>query len=94
MVSSHYAPRARLEVVPAEALPARAEALRAGGLTVAVIAAADLGPDAERWARHLYGVLREVDEAAPDVILIPSPPRGRLEAGVDDRLRRASAARH
>lgn len=93
MVASHYAPRARLEVLSAEALPARAAALREAGARVTVLARASLGDDADAWARSLYRVLREADADAPDVILIPSPPRGRLADGLADRLRRAAALR-
>jgi L-threonylcarbamoyladenylate synthase len=93
MVASHYAPRARLEVVTGEALATRAGALRAAGQQVAVIATSDLGADADAWARSLYRVLRETDAAGPEVILIPSPPAGRLAAGLADRLRRATSTR-
>jgi L-threonylcarbamoyladenylate synthase len=93
MVASHYAPRARLEVVAATALPGRARALAADGVRVATLTPEALGPDSEAWARNLYRLLREADATSPDVILAPPAPAGRLEAGVADRLTRASAAR-
>ncbi len=92
-VASHYAPRARLEVLAEGALAGRHRALEAEGQSVVVLGRAELGEDADIWARSLYEALRAADAGGPDVILIAEAPAGRLEAAVRDRLRRAAAPR-
>src|SRR5262245_61591236 len=71
---SHYAPRARVEVVPETELLARAEQLAAGGETVALLRRHHAQLEAKNvvvlripdndaeWAKRLYAVLRQVDE--------------------------------
>jgi L-threonylcarbamoyladenylate synthase len=90
-LAAHYSPHARLELVDAGDLGARAEQLRAHGLTVGVLEA----PAAvDEYARVLYGRLRELDADGVDVILaVPPADTGDLGAAVADRLRRAAAAR-
>lgn len=92
-LASHYAPRARLEVVPAEQLEARRlELMAVEGLErVATLAA--LGASPAEWARNLYAALREADAQGPAVILIATPPEGPMREAVADRLARASAPR-
>jgi L-threonylcarbamoyladenylate synthase len=102
MLASHYAPRARVEVIEtASEVAARAAALVAQGLVVAVIAPRvvdGLGPDvielepagpADDYARALYARLRQADRLAADVILAVPPPAGDLGDAVRDRHARA-----
>ncbi len=91
-LASHYAPRARLELWPREAIGARASALV--GARVIVLGDAELGVSAESWARGLYAALREADARGPEVILVPVPPPGALMQAVRDRLERAAAPRN
>lgn len=91
-LASHYAPRARLELVPRDRIGARRDELGAHGIVV--LGDAELGADAATWARALYDALRRADALGPEVILVPTPPAGALAAAVLDRLRRASAPRH
>jgi len=88
-LASHYAPHARLEVVPAFALAAAA----ARGKRTVILGEAELGTTARSWAQNLYAALRTADLQHPDVILVPPPPSGALAAAVLDRLCRAAAPR-
>jgi len=90
-LASHYAPRARLELVPRGELAARAAAL--SHLNVVVLGDDQLGHSAKSWAQQLYAALRKVDATSPDLILVVTPPPGSLSAAVADRLQRASAPR-
>lgn len=102
---SHYAPRARVELVPRHEMAARARQLAAGGCPVAV-----LTPEPSQlqepqihvlripaaWpelAQSLYAVLRAVDEIPCDVALISLPEEHGLGAAIADRLRRAAGPR-
>jgi L-threonylcarbamoyladenylate synthase len=89
-LESHYAPVARVELVSAAELAARAECLRAAGLSVGVL---DAPGDAGEYARGLYRGLRALDRRGVDVILavLPADTEG-IGAAVADRLRRAAAA--
>jgi L-threonylcarbamoyladenylate synthase len=102
---SHYAPRARVEIVAAEQLPARARELSAGGERVAVLsrqrpqiddATVHWLPipasDAD-WARELYARLRQIDELGCEVALATLPAEAGLGAAIADRLRRAAGPR-
>jgi len=88
-MASHYAPRARVIVVPAHELQARVEAARAAGQRVAVI---DVEPAAEA-ARRLYGELRRSDADGCDVIFASAPAEVGLGVAVADRLRKAAGPR-
>lgn len=88
---SHYAPNARLEVAPPDAIAVIEAELRATGKDVVRLGRADLGATAEAWARSLYAAIRSADAARPDVILVETPPPGSLAEAVRDRLQRASA---
>jgi L-threonylcarbamoyladenylate synthase len=104
MLAAHYAPRARVEVVTAASVVARADALLGEGCTVAVLApgaqaglpdrAVELepagGPD--EYARLLYGRLRQVDRLGIDVLLAVPPAEVGVGIAVGDRLRRAAAS--
>jgi L-threonylcarbamoyladenylate synthase len=99
---SHYAPKARVELVTAEDLPARASELATGGKRVGVLALAPnavtgtrvtvLPPpdDVEDYARVLYVRLREADDLALDVVLAVPPPDEGIGTAVLDRLTRAA----
>jgi L-threonylcarbamoyladenylate synthase len=101
---SHYAPRAPLELLPANRLPARINALRGTRLAVLAPAAALLDwpasvvlrlvapADAATYARRLYALLHQLDESGAERILVAAPPQGELWEAVGDRLRRAAAA--
>jgi L-threonylcarbamoyladenylate synthase len=103
---SHYAPRARVELVaagPEAAVRARAlldEGRRAGLLAPApeellgLPGEVEVLPPAggpEDYARCLYDRLREADRRDLDVLLVIPPPQGGLGTAVTDRLRRAAA---
>jgi L-threonylcarbamoyladenylate synthase len=100
MLAAHYAPDARLELVPPADQPARAAALRDRGLTVGVLSfvpgvsaidatVVDLGTSEEIAARRLYAAIRELD-ATCDVILAWPPEERGLGLAIADRLRRAA----
>jgi len=88
---SHYAPDARVELVSADEMHARAEQLRADGLAVGVL---DAPRDTTEYARVLYRRLRELDARGVDVILAVAPADiDGIGAAVVDRLRRAAAGK-
>jgi L-threonylcarbamoyladenylate synthase len=98
----HYAPGTPLELVDAARLPARINELR--GTTLAVLAPAQalldrpvhvkrrlLAPStADEYARRLYALLRELDAAGVQRLLVARPPQGAAWEAIHDRLRRAS----
>jgi L-threonylcarbamoyladenylate synthase len=100
---SHYAPEARVEVLPAEAVARRATALLGEGRRVGLLAPRrieDLPPGLEplppaggpqAYAKCLYQRLREADRRGLDVLLAVPPPEQGIGAAVADRLRRAAA---
>ena len=100
MLASHYAPDARLLLVPPAEQAARAASLRAEGRRVGVLAfepgsamedatIVDLGATEEEAARRLYAAIRELDESC-DVILAWPPEERGLGLAIADRLRRAA----
>jgi L-threonylcarbamoyladenylate synthase len=106
-LASHYAPVKPLRVVAPQQLEAELHAAMAAGERVAVWSVErprqlGAGP-AIVWRprpqaaadveRELYRILRELDAAAADLILIEAPPHGPAWAGVNDRLLRAAAPR-
>jgi L-threonylcarbamoyladenylate synthase len=104
---SHYAPKARVEIVPADWLQDRASELRAGGQKVAVLCQSnlkyspaekdiqilDLPASPHELAHSLYALLRRVDDMDSDVALVSLPPEQGLGAAIADRLRRAAGPR-
>ena len=102
-LASHYAPRAKLELVPAASLDARLAAHTKAAERVVVLARrpSPLQGDADLWiemprqpvqfARALYAELRRADAARPDSILVELPPASAGWEAISDRLRRASA---
>jgi len=102
LASKHYAPRARVVLVPA---PSLLEAATAAG-RVSVIAWSDaarlalasaplthvalLPPDATGYAHSLFAALHAADAAAVDLVVIESVPLDPAWWAVADRLRRAA----
>jgi hypothetical protein len=70
-------------------------ALLFGGPVPAGAAAVEvIGMDPTEAARHLFGALRELDEAGLDVIVAePFPSEEGLGYAINDRLRRAAGIR-
>lgn len=103
-LSSHYAPRARVELVEARELLSRASQLAAAGQHVALLGTElvetppgvtflPLPPDPAAQAQALYAALRQVDELGCDVAVASLPATGGLGAAIADRLRKAAGPR-
>jgi L-threonylcarbamoyladenylate synthase len=90
-LASHYAPRARVEIVPAAELCARESSLVASGLKVAVLDGTSA--KGEALAQRLYGFLRQADADGCDVILASLPALDGIGAAIADRLRKAAGPR-
>ncbi len=86
-LESHYAPRAKVEIVEESRIYSRAAEIEAGGRRVKVLSPEDVE------ARDLYASLRSADEEGVDVILAPLPSDEGLGEAVKDRLRRAAGPR-
>lgn len=100
MLDKHYAPRARVVLVPAEDMGLRLEQERAHVQRVgALVIHADIEraqrivampADARAYAARLYEALHALDDMGCDVILIERVPDGGEWLGVRDRLERAA----
>ncbi|WP_442908528.1 L-threonylcarbamoyladenylate synthase [Hydrogenophaga sp. SL48] len=101
-LESHYAPRARLRLMPAQQLQAALDVLGADAKHIAVYARATLRAarsvpqrrmpdDAAAAAQALFAVLRELDATGVKLIWVETPPEGAEWDGVRDRLQRAAA---
>ncbi|WP_437935855.1 L-threonylcarbamoyladenylate synthase [Sorangium sp. So ce341] len=98
----HYAPRARVALVPAEAVRdeveraarggARAGAIERGRRTADGAHAEVLPADPAGYAAGLYAALHRLEDAGCDVIVIAAVPEEPAWDAVRDRLTRASAA--
>ncbi len=102
-LASHYAPRARVEVLEVGDVLGRAAELARAGERVGVLAEREMTRElpprtvtlatpagAEAYARALYSALREADVLGLDVVLaVPPVPTG-IGLAVADRLRRAA----
>ncbi len=100
---AHYAPRTPLEVVPAAALADRLNALRQWRVAMLAPAAALLDPPRhvvlrlvapatpQAYAQRLYALLRQLDAAGAERILVAAPPPDEAWEAIRDRLRRAAA---
>lgn len=84
---SHYAPRARVDLVEESVIESRAEEYRAKGLKVKMLRSSDVE------APVLYASLRKADEEGVDVVLAPRPSEAGLGLAVADRLKRAAGPR-
>ena len=104
-LASHYAPATPLELVAADALPQRVAAQGGSRPRIAVaahsrdaIAAAEaagaavtaMPADAAEYGRGLYAMLRRLDAAGHDLILVEAPPATPEWLAVRDRLGRAA----
>ena len=106
-LESHYAPRAKVRLMPAEALrralqtwqamPVQ-ESVSLGVYAHTVVPAADanlhfqpMPSTAVQTAHELFAVLRALDDAGVQEIWVEAVPAGADWAGVADRLQRASA---
>jgi L-threonylcarbamoyladenylate synthase len=106
-LASHYAPDARVQLVEAGAIAARATSLLATGARVGLLALAAQVPsglpggllvldppaDVEEYGRVLYDRLREADARDLAVLLAVAPPPDGIGIAVADRLRRAAGPR-
>lgn len=103
-LESHYAPRAKVELVAEEGLRAAAERCAQTGRKAGVLSATprpfelssdvnweQAGPTAEATAHELYAALRRLDEAGCAVIFASLPEATGLGRAVADRLVRAAA---
>ena len=91
MLASHYAPRARVEVIEdATQAQARMAELLAAGVRAELL---HPGPDADHFARHLYAWLRAADARAAEAVIAVPPPAVGLGWAVRDRLRKAAGPR-
>ncbi|WP_159942114.1 MULTISPECIES: L-threonylcarbamoyladenylate synthase [unclassified Nocardiopsis] len=103
---SHYAPHARVVLVPPEELAGEAERLRARGHRVGVLlppacgdapagahAVVPVPASTAEYARGLYGFLREFDRRGCEVIVASLPADEGLGFAIANRLRRAAGPR-
>jgi len=102
-LASHYAPRTRLKVVSEDDMESflRRESAK-GPVAVLSQRGRPHGTRAALWqvapqspaeyARHLYGLLRRMDDAGCQLIVAESVPELPQWAAIQDRLTRASAA--
>jgi len=86
-LESHYAPRARVVVVPPKESKATAVRLGKKGKRVVLLSRKDVS------ARKLYASLRRADESGAQVIVVPLPEEAGLGLAVADRLRKAAGKR-
>ncbi|MGZ5130723.1 MAG: L-threonylcarbamoyladenylate synthase [Caldimonas sp.] len=101
---AHYAPRARLRVMPTQMLRTALEVLGSDPLKLAVYSRSvpsGVAPGVrhrrmpsrpEQAAHELFAVLRELDSAGVHLIWVEEPPPGPEWDGVRDRLSRAAAS--
>jgi L-threonylcarbamoyladenylate synthase len=106
-LESHYAPRARVRLMDAEALRAALQVLAASApnpdLPAVAVYSRTVTPDhpglpfrrqaaqAQAVAHELFAVLRALDDTGAPLIWIETPPVGPEWEGVRDRLQRAAA---
>lgn len=109
MLASHYAPRARVELVRDAELYERARELELGGERVALLLTGsrvgstpeaagnsiliDLGASDDDAARALYAALREADCKGATVVLASPPAARGLGEALADRLAKAAGPR-
>ncbi|MEO6033474.1 MAG: L-threonylcarbamoyladenylate synthase [Burkholderiaceae bacterium] len=103
-LASHYAPRAKLRLMPTAMLRTALQMLDDRTLALAVYSrsvALDFAPQvrhrrmparAESAAHELFAVLHELDAEGTQIIWVEEPPPGPEWDGVRDRLRRAAAS--
>jgi L-threonylcarbamoyladenylate synthase len=86
-LESHYAPSAKVVIVPPEESKATAARLGKKGKRVVLLTRKDVA------ARKLYASLRRADESGAQVIVVPLPEEAGLGLAVADRLRKAAGKR-
>jgi L-threonylcarbamoyladenylate synthase len=103
-LESHYAPRARVRLMDANALQTALDVLGADAAGIATYSRSILRTrssavvrrrmpdDAVETARQLFAVLRDFDAQGVQLIWVETPPDTPEWEGVRDRLRRASAS--
>lgn len=103
-LEAHYAPRAKLRLMPAAMLNTALQMLADSALKLAVYSRSVRLPpgsplryrvmpdDPDRAAHELFATLRELDAEGPDLIWVEEPPPLPAWDGVRDRLNRAAAA--
>jgi L-threonylcarbamoyladenylate synthase len=103
-LEAHYAPRARVRLMPGPMLHAALQVLGPSPLKLAVYSRTVGLPagsalqrrvmpaQADRAAHELFSILRELDATGVDLIWVEAPPSEPEWDGVRDRLERASAA--
>jgi L-threonylcarbamoyladenylate synthase len=102
-LESHYAPRARLRLMPADLLNTALQMLGDSPLKLAVysrtvplprgsvLSRRVMPDDPDRAAHELFATLRELDAEGLDLIWVEEPPPAPAWDGVRDRLNRAAA---
>ena len=96
MLTSHYAPRARLRLNAEDAEESEAALDFAAKLERSpAMKRLDLSPsgDLSEAAAHLFAYLRELDASGPERIAVAAIPETGLGVAINDRLRRAAAPR-
>lgn len=94
MLTSHYAPHARLRLNATDVKPGEA-VLDFGGQLSGGVVHIDLSPDGflEEAAANLFASLHQLDAAAVDQVAVAPIPNDGLGEAINDRLRRAAAPR-
>lgn len=109
MLASHYAPRARVELLAPAELGQRARELELAGARVAVLVSSaderaalagvtgvrllDLGASDDAAAQRLYAALRQADVDGADVVLASPPAARGIGEALTDRLTKAAGPR-
>ncbi|MDR2837992.1 MAG: threonylcarbamoyl-AMP synthase [Azonexus sp.] len=99
-LEAHYAPRTPLRLIAENELPAFLETRQ--GHRCGILSHTPPPPETpHRWrqlpanpdgyAHCLYAALRDMDQAAIDLIIVEAPPASAAWAAINDRLRRAAA---
>ncbi len=102
-LESHYAPTARVRLMPQAEMQAALDLLGADARHIAIytrqpVSSASrhlllryMPPQAEACAQELFAVLRELDQPGIKLIWVETPPADPAWDGVRDRLQRAAA---
>jgi L-threonylcarbamoyladenylate synthase len=101
-LESHYAPAAKVRLMPAQQLQAALDVLGPDAKGIAVytriplrvgraVSQRRMPSDAAACAQELFAVLRELDATGVKLIWVETPPDGADWLGVRDRLQRAAA---